>query len=465
MKRLLHSVFPYNDFLYIAQLEEYNTRRYFKHLTTFFFRRSIQKRDHLVITTRVKLTRLISIGITLFSASIFLGLSLWFVSPWLLLLQLFSILCIPIWVGKANAIVGLITYFPKRKVRERARALIAGYPEVKVIGITGSFGKTTTKNFLAQLLSSKYRVQMTPGNVNSPMGIADWVLDKFEESTDILIVEMGAFSVGEIAASAKIVPPDYAVITALGDQHMERFGNFGSMVKAKFEIFEGSKPGAKLYISEEAYKKAYDFSQATQNLLTSYDVELVNTLDEFVTFGGKQLSCAFMSKSNKQNFELALAVVEELNIPYEFVSQALEELTLPERRQVSSQLSGFTVIDDSYNISPTTARAGVEQALIEAERMGRNLVLISAGIPEQGNQSGAINSEYGRFLKDKIDHLVLLRSKLSKAVGRGMLLEKYDMSKLDRADTMAEAWKIIEGKFKPEEVLVLMQPELTDLYY
>ena len=289
----LSKIFPISDFLYLLQLEEYETRRYFKRLKRFFWKRNFQKRGKLVWTKRVKITALFAFPFSI---------------------MLFPLT--PVWVGLANLI--LEPYFEKIKQdiqKKAARKFVLEGKNTKVVMITGSFGKTTTKNYIHELIRFNYKTQMIPGNINTLTGIANWILESFSGSTEILVAEVDPYYVGEVKKACHVIPPDIAILTNVGDQHLERLGSKKDLKKALKEIFKCAKPDA---------------------------VKI---------------------KNKKSSLEYALEVAEILEIPKDIVRDTVKKLKPPDRRGDIKFINNFEVIDQSYNISETTALFAIDNAI------------------------------------------------------------------------------------------------------
>lgn len=384
---MLKTLFPIFDFLYILQLEEYETNRYFKRLKYFFWKRNLQKRGKLVWTKRVKITAAIALP---------------------LCIVIFPLA--PLWVGLANWL--LTPYFEKIKLNIQKQAsehFAKENKHTKVIAIAGSFGKTTTKNYIYDLVRFNYKTQMIPGNINTPTGIANWILQNFDPTSDLLIVEVDTYFVGEIKRSLAITPPDIAILTNIGDQHLERLGTKQNLREALNEVFEYAKPGA------------------------------------------------IKIKDKKSNLEYALEVARILNIPKDIIDDTVKKLSKPDRRGDVKIINNFEVIDESYNISEITAKNSIDNALKLAKTKDKKLVVITAGIPELGEENEDANKNLGTYLIRKANKIILLRSILYKEV-----LNNSD--KFILADNLNRAWKILEN-FDPKKYLILLQPELNDLYY
>ncbi len=436
--RVLNSILPFADFLYLLQLEEYYPGNYFKRTPRFFFRRNFQKRGKLDWTLRIKAT--FAVSVLLFAAALALPLSR------IILIPLACIL-VPLWVGLANLIVAVPAAVAKLGVRRKAGEFVKRVnPNVKVVAVVGSFGKTTTKNFIYQLIHYNYKAQMVERNINTPVGIAQWLLKNLDKTAQVVLVEMDAYGAGEIAQSSKILPADVFVVTSISDQHISRFGDIKNTAAALLEIARFSKKGALCIVNQSTMDVVR--SLGVKDLLQRRRVEVVPDAPE------KALRREGL---NERALALAVKVAEILGIPKGFILSNVKELIPPPRRHALAEREGYKVIDDSYNISLETAKYGVESAKNLASKAGLELTVITAGIPESGMSA---NAEYAKFLSGKVGRLVVLNSCFRKE-----LVGNFSGGEVLMVEDMEQAWNLLKKRFRPEEVLVLIQPELTDLYY
>lgn len=457
--KLLNLLLPFVDFLYVMQLEEYYSHLYLRALPRFYFRRSFQKREKLAWTSRIQTTFLIS-SIFFFypillssTLAILDGYQNW----WLIILVIFgSILLIPIWILAANLILSPVYGFIKKRIQIKAsKHFISQNSHTKVIMVSGSFGKTTTKNFLYQILQTEFRTQMLPGNINTPIGIAVWVLNKLQPSTELLIVEADSDFKNKVKQCCQITPPDIAILTNIGDQHLVNFGGkFKNLATGLSEIFVHAKPDAKLITNQETKAKLQKLTAQIEERIISLNN---NSRQELVKLSG------FTSMGAKESLRLCLEVLEQLEVPHEEVKEAIQDLTLPDRRHNFGEMFGFKMIDDSYNISFTTAKSGVESAQELAKKEKLKLILITGGIPDLAGENADYNIKYGEWLAETVQsaELVILESILQK----DLLVGLADFKNITKAESMQDAWEKIVKKFDPKKSLVLMQPELNDLYY
>ena len=158
---------------------------------------------------------------------------------------------VPLLIVMATALTWPLDRIGKGLIVRKAWAKLALFPNVKIIGITGSYGKTTMKEAVAAVLRERYVVLASPASVNTPVGIARLILEKLDASTEIFVVEMGAHRLGDIRDLCAITRPDIAVVTGINEAHLERFGSIERTRVAKFEIADCARPGAALVLNAD----------------------------------------------------------------------------------------------------------------------------------------------------------------------------------------------------------------------
>ncbi len=458
LSKVFNALFPFGDFFYILQQEEYSGSRFLKWLPRFFLRRNFQARERLKYTKRVKSSLAFVVALwlgSLFAAAVHHSFRF---LPTLFLVILW-LLAIPLFVLAGNWLLSPYYNYLKKSVMRRAAATVHQQKDLKIVAVAGSFGKTTVKNFIYQLVRYNYATQMIPGNINTPPGIAMWVNAYLRPGTQLLIAEMDAYKRGEIAQSAAIVPADIAIITNVGDQHLERFGNKAALAIALREIFAGAKPGARLLCTPETAAMVGDTWNGGR--------ELVKISGDILKGIGAEAQQKNFSASNQVNLMFAVKAAQLLQIPRDFIIDACAKMELPDRRQKETEWHGYACIDDSYNISLTTAQAGIEAAAALAKREGKKLLVITAGIPELGPGEKDGNKKLGALIAARADHAAILRSMFADEIAKGVRgatapgsNKKYTFFK-DLNSFLAAAPR----RFSPEQWVILVQPELTDLYY
>ncbi|HEX2792111.1 MAG TPA: Mur ligase family protein [Candidatus Paceibacterota bacterium] len=454
--RLIRSLFPFGDFLYILQREEYDGMRYLGWMPRFFFRRNFLKYERTVYTKRAKavlagadLLFALWLGLTYLVARQSLELSVLGIAAGMLL--------IPAWVLLAHGVSAPFFEIAKRRLWTKASAKVKGQTGMRIVAIAGSYGKTTTRAFIYEMVRHSYRTQVMEGNINTTTGVAAWLLKHLSASTELLIIETDAYAPGEIRDTMRITPPDVAVITNVGDQHMERFRTQTRLARTLREAFEGARAGATL-ITDAATARALEVTDAT---FAGRALRLVDASAGLLYQGEQVAVPASLSASNRANLAYALAVADTLKIPASFVRDSMGALALPDRRQQPTELYGYEAIDDSYNISLTTARAGLEAARAYAAERGKKLLVVAAGIPELGPADKDGNWALGELLRERADHAVVLETMFSNEIRRGIA----DESNYDRYADLPAFLEDAHAKFPPDEWVLLLQPPLPDIYY
>lgn len=430
--KLFNIFFPFADFVYLLQQEEYSLQRFWWWFPRFFFKRNIQNRDHLVYTQRAKNTAVLSVLLFIVAEAI----GFYYLSFNVFLL-IACFLLIPIFVILSNLIVSPIYSFVKARIVKRAEAYFEKVKcNTKVVAITGSYGKTTVKNYIEQLTRQYYKTQMVPGNINSTIGIANWILKNFQKDTEVLIVEMDSYTPKKIGTSTNLVKPDIAIITNIGDQHLQRYKTRNNLAKSLYELFENSSLNTIKITNEQA------LSYLKEN---GFNIQNITTIP---------------NGTNNENLYYALEVANVLSVPTEYTNYLSKSLSNPSRRMARGNLFGFEGVDDSYNISFITALSAVQNSKIFANDAKKKLLVITAGIPELGPREKDRNSKFAEVLEKEAHKIFVLKSIFCKDMISGF--SKKDTHLVFKNFTEAiEALK----KLDTNEWFVLLQPELTDLYY
>ncbi|MDD4937958.1 MAG: UDP-N-acetylmuramoyl-tripeptide--D-alanyl-D-alanine ligase [Candidatus Shapirobacteria bacterium] len=375
----IHQLFYW---VYIWQLKEYRFDRWWDWLKSengwWWKQFNILKWYRPKMTIRALLT--ISIGL------VFVW---WEWKYWWLTAFIFSGFLVEIWAPLFD--------WQKRRIISRAKLKIKQCKGV-VIGITGSFGKTTTKDMLAEVLSKKYKVVSTPKNINTEIGVAQTVLE-WPNDFEIAVVEMGAYKIGEIGAICEIVKPKYGIITGLGDQHLSLFGSLENIKKAKYELINSLPKSGKGWVIDK------DFSLSDVNHIKEYR--------DGVSFNYKKkvVCLPLLGRKLITNAIVVIKVAGELGMSDDEILLRLKNLNTnnywPKKIEVNSDLS---IIDNTYNASLNSFLS-----LLDYMRVwkGYNKILVTPGMIELGNNGKKDHEEIGRRLK-WVDLVLLTKKKYFK---------------------------------------------------
>lgn len=283
-----------------------------------------------------------------------------------------------------------------------------------VIGITGSNGKTTTKDLIAAVVGSSIKTHHTQGNLNNQIGVPLTILS-MSPDTKALVVEMGMNHYGEIETLSKIAKPDYAVITNIGESHIEYLGSREGIAKAKLEIVNGLTKNGYLLIDgdetllRQAHKRHHVITcgfDATHDVFIKR-VNLSQAYTQFELSDGDVYTISLLGSHHALNAAFAVTIAELLGIAKENVKQALTELKLTSMRfEMLEGKNGSSIINDAYNASPTSMRASVD--IVKQLEGFRQKVLVLGDIFELGKQSKTFHQTVADSIDDKVNAVFTL---------------------------------------------------------
>ncbi|MDQ0888919.1 UDP-N-acetylmuramoyl-tripeptide--D-alanyl-D-alanine ligase [Paenibacillus sp. V4I9] len=282
---------------------------------------------------------------------------------------------------------------------------------IKVVAITGSNGKTTTKDMVTSILETTYRVHKTKGNLNSQIGLPLTLLE-IQEHTEVAVLEMGMSERGQIERLSQIAEPDIAVITMIGLSHLGSLGSREEIAAAKLEISKGLKSNGVLILNGDEPLLKVDFNRIIHfgaNDSNDYFVNSIKQEPEKTLFltnqSTKQYCIPMIGKHNVLNALASIVVSEQLLVSEELIKRGLEELKMTGMRmeQVKSK-DGFTLINDAWNASPVSMIAAIEtfEALVGYSRK----FLILGDMLELGDREKDFHKEIGQMIDpSKIDYV------------------------------------------------------------
>ncbi len=350
----------------------------------------------------------------------------------------------------------------------------------RVIGVTGSNGKTTTKDMIASLLGTLYRVQKTEGNLNNHIGVPLTLL-RLKEETEYAVVEIGMSGFGEIELLSTLAEPDVAVITNIGESHLQELGSREGIATAKFEIVKGlQRDGLLIYHGDEPLLQAR-VQQSSLSYVQTFGMEPTNDyypLDIRVQADGTTFTVngwpdetfhmPLLGRHHVMNALAAMAVARFASVDVAHMKEGVSCLTVTKMRtEVVKRHDGVTVINDAYNASPTSMRAALE--LLGQLTGYRKKIAIVGDMLELGEQEIAFHEQIGRMLDpQKIDYVFTygvrakaIAEQAKKRFGEGRVRSYEEKAEL-AADVQAimEAGDVILLKasrgMKLEEIIYLL---------
>ncbi|MGN0347316.1 MAG: UDP-N-acetylmuramoyl-tripeptide--D-alanyl-D-alanine ligase [Lachnospiraceae bacterium] len=347
-------------------------------------------------------------------------------------------------------------------------------PHLKIIGVTGSYGKTSMKFYLQTLLKNKYNVLVTPGNYNTPLGVTITIRNFLKPTHEIFICEMGARRVGEIKEICDLVHPDYGVITSVGPQHLETFFHMENIQKTKFELADALPQEGKLFlngdndfIQEKAAEysaKTFYYSEKEGEGYQAKDISVSQFGTEFtvVTPSGEseRFRMKLIGKHNVINVVGAIAVANSLGMTLKELKVPVRRIEPVEHRMQMREQGLVTIIDDAYNSNPVGSKAAVETlAMFDGIR-----ILITPGMVELGEKEKEYNYKFGTYAADCCDYILLVGKKHTEPIKEGALCKGFPTDKCLTYDKLEDAVSYayaIKGK---GHKYILLENDLPDNY-
>lgn len=353
----------------------------------------------------------------------------------------------------------------------KAKKKLKCYSHLIVVAITGSYGKTSTKNYLFKMLSEKFCVLKSPHSFNTPMGITKTILDYLKPHHQILILEMGADHKNDIKKLCKIVSPDICVVTAVGKQHLKTFKTFGNIVKTKYQIVEYAKGNAlfvtnltndvcKCYYEKANLKKVgvdinnkCAYCNLTKLVANDNGLSFSCELDGFKI----DLTSKLLGEFNVVNIMLAMSVAYKLGVNIGQICNAVSKLEPVNHRLELKQVNNnVRIIDDSFNSNPLGAKYAVEALkLFNCKR-----VVITCGMVELGAEQYAENFNFGKLL-GCADKVFVVNNVNFAAISDG--IRSAGGVEPENFNTFIEAYNCAIENAK-EETVILIENDLTDSY-
>lgn len=374
-------------------------------------------------------------------------------------------------------IVNILNKPIEKKIRKgfckKAHKKLEEMPDLKVVGITGSYGKTSTKYIVNTILSQKYNTLMTPESYNTTMGVVRTINEKLSSTHQLFICEMGAKYVGDIKEICDIVNPKYGILTAIGPQHLDTFKDLNNVRKTKLELIDSLPNDGIAFVNWE--DENIRASKISKNMvkfgLTSdadYYAENIEITERGSTFDvvipGKQnitVKTRLLGKLNILNIVGAVAIADKLGLSEEEIKIGVKYIRpVPHRLELKQNPNGSIIIDDAYNSNNRGAKMALE---VLKSFNHRKRILITPGIVELGDKSKSINQELGREAAGSADYIILVGAEQAVPIYAGIKEMNYPENKIYIAKNLEEALRKMNEIITNDSV-ILLENDLPDNY-
>lgn len=345
---------------------------------------------------------------------------------------------------------------------------------LKVIGITGSYGKTTTKFILNRILSEKFNTVCTPQSFNTPMGVVRTIRSQLRAQTQVFVCEMGAKKLGDIKEICDIVNPDFAIITSVGEQHLDTFGSQDNVFKTKFELADAIKDtNGKCFVNIESHALAEKLPEVdNKNIIpfgqnTAYFADNITYSAEGSVFdlnlnGEKiKVSTRLLGRHSVCDIVAAAALAHSLGVSADDIRFAISSLKPTEHRlELKTFQKGSLLIDDAYNSNPEGC---LEAVRVLGEFGSMRKTIITPGLIELGDREYDCNFALGQEAAKYCDNIILVGKNRSKPIFDGVIKQGFNKENVYVVGSFKEAMDLYL-KTVTEDSVVLIENDLPDNY-
>lgn len=381
---------------------------------------------------------------------------------------------IPYLIIIANSINKPIETSINNRFINEAKEMIDAMPALTVIGVTGSYGKTSVKFYLQKLLSAKYNVLVTPENFNTTLGVVRTIREHLRATHEIFICEMGAKNIGDIKEICDLVHPTHGVITSIGPQHLESFLSIDNVIKTKFELADSVDQKGYVFLN---YDNEYIASHKTNNNIVSYGIQNdscnYHPYDITVSSKGstfklkdsdgieREFTTKLIGEHNVVNIAGAIAVAHTLGVPMDALVVQVRRLeSVPHRLQLIRGNHAL-IIDDAYNSNPSGAKA----ALDTLNTFEGVKIVVTPGMVELGSKQYECNKTFGTQIAGICDYAVLVGPKQTVPIQDGLVEAGYPSDRMYVANDLTDALAYVEKlNTNGVEKIVLLENDLPDNY-
>lgn len=345
------------------------------------------------------------------------------------------------------------------------------------VGITGSYGKTSTKFVATTIIQEKYNVLNTPESFNTPMGLSKIINNELSDEHEVFIAELGATKIGDIAEVAALTNPKIGILTSIGPCHLETFKSIDNIMRTKYELIDSlPDDGVAIFNYDNEHVKKLADKTFKEKLL--YGIENIGETDVFATNikvdsngssfslcinsqGTIECSTKLLGKHNILNILAGAATASVLGLSLEEIAKGISKLEAVEHRlKLIDHGTGVLVIDDAFNSNPDGAKAALE---VLNSYTDRRKIIVTPGMIELGELEETENFKFGENIASVCDIVILVGKKRTLPIYEGVKKHNFNDDNLYVVNSLNEATEILKTLTKVNDV-VLFENDLPDTY-
>jgi UDP-N-acetylmuramoyl-tripeptide--D-alanyl-D-alanine ligase len=423
----------------------------------------------LVITTRVKRILVVS---TLLQVTLIL-LAMMTNNP--LLMVTLALTVTPITMICGNTLLYPFEEYLKSYYYKDAAKRLREHKELIIIGITGSYGKTSVKFILEKILSQHFNTLVTPHSYNTTLGVVITVRKFLNKSHEVFVAEMGAKQKGDIQEICELVQPTYGVITAVGPQHLETFGSLNTIIDTKFELAKAVETKGKCFVngdslnSVEGIKRYPNTSYSQYGTSENSDVQISQCSQSIhgskfcITLkdgSSHQYETKLLGMHNILNIAGAIGVAYELGMTHEKIYTGVKELKAVEHRLELKKQGDLFILDDAFNSNPSGAKSALD--VLNQFDSGKKIIM-TPGMIELGSMDYEVHYTFGQQISEVCDYVILIGENKTAAIKKGLEDSGYNMENVAVMKSVYDGFNQIR-QIASKGDIILIENDLPDNY-
>ena len=358
----------------------------------------------------------------------------------------------------------------------KATSKLKKLSQLKVVGITGSYGKTSSKNILSDILNVKMIAHPTPKNLNTEYGLMITINNQIDKFDEVFIAEMGAYKCGEIRTLCKMVHPSYGILTTIGTAHLESFGSEENIQKTKFELIESlPDDGIAILNGDDPKQLSYKIQSKCQKIwigIDNHDADLYATNIQ-CSKDGSSFECylkeekksytfttRLLGNHNIYNVLAGIALAREFGMSMEEIKMGVKKIKPIEHRLEIKTIGSIYMIDDAYNSNPVGAKRAIEVL----DMMPGTKAVVTPGMIELGTKEKEYNKIFGMQIANVADYVILIGEKRTQPIYQGLIESGYSKDKIYILNDVKESFNLLATLKGKDDLYALYENDLPDSY-
>lgn len=367
----------------------------------------------------------------------------------------------------------------ERHINERyykeARHILQSAPFLQSIGITGSYGKTSTKHIIYHMLANHFNTLMSPASYNTKLGLTRTIRSDLRPVTEVFVAEMGSKQYGEIGEMCAFIQPKVGLVTSIGPQHLETFGSLENIIKEKTSLLDAIPIGGIIFINEEdphlrQYKVkpgvrriSYGTHHTSDFYITDYHTSPTGSKCTIIikeTGESIQVQTKLLGMHNMINILAGCAVAVTLGVSPDEIPTLVSGIEPIKNRLSMREEKGVLILEDAFNSNPVGAKMALD---VLGEFTGGKKIIMTPGMIELGTDEKMTHRKFGRQISTVCDYVILISESQTKYIKEGLELSNYPAEQMVTVHSMARAFDVMRSIAVAGDI-VLIENDVPDTF-